>query len=169
MSWCTFLTPPLISPERVVKLRLNSIHSHSPVKDVLSFNFSTGCSCSSFPAALCVGVKGSLWTHTPLTYESASSQAAGPTACQPPGGVSEFSLLNGTDKANPSVHWDTDMGSELEPVTRLNPTGKDTWINPEAGTYSGEAASSYPQDGGLRPAAVLFLGMSSESFPGFLG
>lgn len=89
---------------RVVKLRLNSIHSHSPVKDVLSFNFSTGCSCSSFPAALCVGVKGSLWTSTPLAYESAPSQAAGPTACQPLGGVSEFSLLNGTDKANPSVH-----------------------------------------------------------------
>lgn len=64
---------------------------------------------------------------------------------------------------------ETQTCSELVPVTRLNPTGKDTWINPEAGAHSGEAAASYPQEGGLRAEAVLFLGVSSEPFPGFLG
>lgn len=54
--------------------RLNSVHSHSPVKDALTL---TGCSCFSFPAAPCVGVKRLLRTCTPPAYASAPSWAGG--------------------------------------------------------------------------------------------
>lgn len=105
MSGCTFLTPPLLSPESGKTQRLNSIPSHSPVKDALSFNFSTDCPCFSFLVPLCVGEKRLLQTCTPQVTRPFPHR--GTKHQLPSRAPAAFVLLNRTGKTNPLVLQDS--------------------------------------------------------------
>lgn len=140
-----------LSQESGKTRRLSSTHSHSPVKDALSFNFLTGCSRFSFLAAPCVGVKRLFQTCTPPAPASAPShRRAGQ-----PASFRDFCVqpLNGTAKPTPPPSKRQPQAGGLTLLTRLNPTG-----------------TEWPASAPRQAPLVLSLGrkfwLSNNSLPG---